>query len=55
MPKYFYSCDNCGHEYKTYHGINEVLKELHINTDSFWKGFSNLINKYINSKPHETR
>ena len=27
MPKYFYSCDNYGHEYKTYHGINEVLKD----------------------------
>ena len=26
---------------------NAVLKELDINTDSFWKGFSNLINKFI--------
>ena len=23
------------------------IKELDINTDSFWKGFSNLINKFI--------
>lgn len=27
MPKYFYSCDNCGYEHKTYHGINEILKD----------------------------
>ena len=26
---------------------NAVLKELDINTDIFWKGFSNLINKFI--------
>ena len=26
---------------------NAVLKELDINADSFWKGFSNLINKFI--------